>query len=114
MLQTFLNRALLSQNTSASRINPRIFLLALGMFALGTDAPYRQNSGLMKWNSWKRPPTHSIKHASMDVSSIVAIDIRRALLDYQIPSDEALQQDFEPAARRSDAAIETKAGLEAP
>jgi hypothetical protein len=30
-----------------------------------------------------------------------AIDIRNALLDYQIPSDEALQQAFEPAIRRN-------------
>jgi hypothetical protein len=32
-------------------------------------------------------------------SSIAAIDIRNALLDYQIPSDEALQQAFKPAIR---------------
>jgi hypothetical protein len=34
-------------------------------------------------------------------SQIAAADIRTALLDYQIPSDEALQQAFEPAIRRN-------------
>jgi hypothetical protein len=34
-------------------------------------------------------------------SSIAAIDIRSALLDYQIPSDKALQQAFKPAIRRN-------------
>jgi LonB protease-like protein len=34
-------------------------------------------------------------------SVITATDIRSALLDYRIPSDEALQQAFEPVARRS-------------
>ena len=33
-------------------------------------------------------------------SYIVAPDIRTALLDYQIPSDEALQQAFEPRPER--------------
>jgi hypothetical protein len=33
-------------------------------------------------------------------SYIVATDIRAALLDYQIPSDEALQQAFQPSERR--------------
>ncbi len=33
-------------------------------------------------------------------SHIVATDIRAALLDYQIPSDEALQQAFEPLRER--------------
>jgi hypothetical protein len=40
-------------------------------------------------------------------SQIVATDIRTALLDYRIPSDEALQQAFEPAARRSTSREET-------
>jgi hypothetical protein len=31
---------------------------------------------------------------------IIATDIRTALLDYQIPSDEALQQVFEPLRER--------------
>jgi MFS transporter, DHA1 family, inner membrane transport protein len=38
MPQTMPNRSSRTQNTSASRIDPRIFLLVLGMFALGTDA----------------------------------------------------------------------------
>jgi hypothetical protein len=33
-------------------------------------------------------------------SYIAAMDIRNALLDYQIPSDEALQQAFEPRRER--------------
>jgi hypothetical protein len=33
-------------------------------------------------------------------SHIAATDIRDALLDYQIPSDEAMQQAFEPSERR--------------
>jgi hypothetical protein len=40
-------------------------------------------------------------------SQIAATDIRSALLDYRIPSDEALQQAFEPAARRSTSREET-------
>ena len=35
-------------------------------------------------------------------SSIAAIDIRNALLDYQIPSHEALQQAFGPAGKAPD------------
>jgi hypothetical protein len=31
---------------------------------------------------------------------IAAADLRNALLDYQIPSDEALQQAFEPLSER--------------
>jgi len=34
-------------------------------------------------------------------AQIAAADIRTALLDYQIPSDEALHQAFEPAIRRN-------------
>ena len=33
-------------------------------------------------------------------SQILATDIRAAILDYQIPSDEALQQAFEPLEKR--------------
>jgi hypothetical protein len=41
------------------------------------------------------------KNANQRERAIGAIDIRNALLDYQIPSDEALQQAFEPAIRRN-------------
>ena len=34
--------------------------------------------------------------------AIAATDIRAALLDYQIPSDEALQQAFEPEVKRDE------------
>ena len=41
------------------------------------------------------------KNANQRERAIEAIDIRNALLDYQIPSDEDLQQAFEPAIRRN-------------
>ena len=47
-------------------------------------------------------------------SVIAATDIRAALLDYQIPSDEALQQAFEPPEKRPQLAISTVGNSFAP
>jgi len=43
-------------------------------------------------------------------SQILATDIRAALLDYQIPSDEALQQAFQPVEKRRELTIQTVRG----
>jgi hypothetical protein len=43
-------------------------------------------------------------------SNVLAIDIRTALLDYQIPSDEALQQAFEPTEKRREVVVRTHCG----
>ena len=43
-------------------------------------------------------------------SHVLATDIRTALLDYQIPSDEALQQAFQPAAKRRELTTQTVRG----
>jgi len=47
-------------------------------------------------------------------SQILATDIRAALLDYQIPSDEALQRAFEPTEKRPQLAIQAISGSFAP
>lgn len=47
-------------------------------------------------------------------SHIVAMDIRTALLDYQIPSDEALQQAFQPAEKCRELATRAVAASFAP
>jgi hypothetical protein len=47
-------------------------------------------------------------------SQILATDIRAALLVYQIPSDEALQQAFQPTEKRRELAIRTVDGSFAP
>jgi hypothetical protein len=47
-------------------------------------------------------------------SNVLATDIRTALLDYQIPSDEALQQAFEPIQKRREIAIQTVSSSVAP
>src|SRR5713101_8019482 len=47
-------------------------------------------------------------------SQILATDIRSALFDYQIPSDEALQQAFHPTEKRREVAALTVGGSFAP
>ncbi len=47
-------------------------------------------------------------------SAVAATDIHAALLDYQIPSDEALQQAFEPAEKRREVAVQAVASSFAP
>jgi len=47
-------------------------------------------------------------------SNVLATDIRTALLDYQIPSDEASQQAFEPIQKRRETAIQTVSSSVAP
>ena len=47
-------------------------------------------------------------------SRVLATDIRAALFDYQIPSDEALQQAFEPIQKRREIAIQTVSSSVAP
>jgi hypothetical protein len=47
-------------------------------------------------------------------SNVLATDIRTALLDYQIPSDEALQQAFESIQKRREIAIQTVSSSVAP
>jgi hypothetical protein len=51
----------------------------------------------------KKPVT---KLARLGDSYVVATDIRTALLDYQIPSDEALQQAFQLMEKRQEVAIQ--------
>lgn len=47
-------------------------------------------------------------------SQIAAADLRTALLDYQIPSDEAMQQVFQSAEKRQELAIQAIGGSFAP
>ncbi len=47
-------------------------------------------------------------------SNVLATDIRTALLDYQIPSDEALQQAFELIQKGRELAVQAVGGPFAP
>ena len=69
---------------------------------------------MFRWDNHERSPRENAGRSSPGAmhgrSNVLATDIRTALLDYQIPSDEALQQAFEPIQKRREIAIQTVGG----
>ena len=47
-------------------------------------------------------------------SNVLATDIRTALLDYQIPSDEALRESFQPTEKLRELAVQSVGGFVTP